>query len=126
MLASAGFKSFDECDKAGSSSRSRRSRRSRKASPNTKSRGGFSARAKNATSLVNFVGGGYYDHLIQPPSTRSSPGANSTTAYTPYQPEASQGTLQAIYEYQTAICRLTAWTSPTPASTTAERLFSKP
>jgi glycine dehydrogenase subunit 1 len=63
--------------------------------------------AENSEALVNFIGGGFYDHIIPAVVDHLSGRAEFYTAYTPYQPECSQGTLQALFEYQTAICRLT-------------------
>jgi glycine dehydrogenase subunit 1 len=62
---------------------------------------------RNSPDLANFIGGGFYDHLIPSVVNHLAGRAEFYTAYTPYQPECSQGTLQALFEYQTAICRLT-------------------
>jgi glycine dehydrogenase subunit 1 len=61
----------------------------------------------NKSDVINFIGGGFYDHIIPAAVDHLSGRAEFYTAYTPYQPECSQGTLQALFEYQTAICRLT-------------------
>ncbi|MDD2539879.1 MAG: aminomethyl-transferring glycine dehydrogenase subunit GcvPA [Desulfuromonadaceae bacterium] len=63
--------------------------------------------AENSGKMLNFIGGGFYDHIIPSVVDHLSGRAEFYTAYTPYQPECSQGTLQALFEYQTAICRLT-------------------
>lgn len=67
----------------------------------------IAAENSNLDDYCCFLGAGAYDHYI-PAAVKSLAGRQEFyTAYTPYQPEISQGTLQAIFEYQTMICALT-------------------
>ena len=67
----------------------------------------LAARNANVDDFVCFLGGGAYDHHIPSPINHLISRGEFFTAYTPYQPEASQGTLRTIYEYQTMMAELT-------------------
>ncbi len=60
-----------------------------------------------APSRPNFLGAGAYRHAIPAVTAHLSGRSEFVTAYTPYQPEISQGTLQSAFEYQSVVCELT-------------------
>jgi glycine dehydrogenase subunit 1 len=67
----------------------------------------LAARNADTGRELSFLGAGFYDHYVPAVADAVMQRGELLTAYTPYQPEMSQGTLQAIFEYQTAICELT-------------------
>jgi glycine dehydrogenase subunit 1 len=67
----------------------------------------MAARNRSAEDLVCFAGGGAYDHYVPAVVWALAARSEFYTSYTPYQPELSQGVLQALFEYQSMICELT-------------------
>jgi len=97
----------------------------------------FRARAaENSTGYTSFLGAGVYNHLRSVVTESLIQRGEFLTSYTPYQAEISQGTLQAIFEFQTLMCQLTGmevanasmWdgsTATTEAVLMAERLTGR-
>jgi len=67
----------------------------------------LAGRNRSADDLICFAGGGAYDHYVPSVVWALAGRSEFYTSYTPYQPELSQGVLQALFEYQSMICELT-------------------
>jgi len=67
----------------------------------------LAARNRSAEEELSFLGAGFYDHYVPAVIDMLMSRSEFLTPYTPYQPEVSQGGLQVMFEFQTAICELT-------------------
>lgn len=67
----------------------------------------IAAKNKNLDDTLSFLGAGTYDHALPSVVPHLQGRSEFVTSYTPYQPEVSQGMLQAIYEFQTMVCQIT-------------------
>jgi len=67
----------------------------------------LAARNRHADDYACFAGGGAYDHYVPALVWALAGRSELYTSYTPYQPELSQGVLQALFEYQSMMCELT-------------------
>src|SRR5262249_8117698 len=68
---------------------------------------GLAEENANLDHYVSFLGAGSYDHVVASLVPHLAKRSEFLTSYTPYQPEISQGMLQAIYEFQTLVCQIT-------------------